>query len=137
MNRKYLEEIIPKREIFGYYDETDNRYKRWDEQVEKYGFCEIETWDLDRAFAQIIYERLMMYLECADGKVDLSRRTIEVLDTELTLKDAIEFTIWECKKAIKATTSAIKTTDSERYIYIEAMDIVWQMMSKMHKHLWW
>ena len=127
-NRKYLEEIIPREEVFGYYDHNDKRWKRWDKQIENYGFCDIETWDLDKAFAQIIYERLMMYLECADNVVDLSQPTIEVLDAELTLKDAIEFTIWECKKAIKAIDPSI---------YIEAMDIVWQMMSKMHRHLWW
>lgn len=127
-NRKYLEDIIPKDEIFGRYDETCSRHKRWDEQVEKYGFCDIETWDLDRAFAQIIYERLMMYLECASNAVDLSQPTIEVLGAELTLKDAIEFTIWECKKAIKS---------SNQGVYNSAMHIVWQMMGKMHEHLWW
>lgn len=128
LNRKYLEEIIPRTEIFGYYDDTDDRHRRWDNQIKEYGFCDIETWDLDKAFAQIIYERLMMYLECADDVVDLRQHTIEVLGAELTLKDAIEFTIWECKKAIKATNPDV---------YIKAMDIVWQMMSKMHGHLWW
>lgn len=128
MNRKYLEDIILKDEIFGYYDETCSRHKRWDEQVEKYGFCDIETWNLDKAFAQIVYERLMMYLECASNAVDLSQPTIEVLGAELTLKDAIEFTIWECRKAIKT---------SDWIEYADAMDIVWQMMSKMHKYLWW
>ena len=128
MNRKYLEEIIPRKEIFGYYDHNDERREHWDKQIEEYGFSEVETWDLDKAFAQIIYERLMMYLEYADNVVDLSQSTIQVLNAELTLKDAIEFTIWECKKAIK-------TTDPD--IYTKAMDIVWQMMSKMHRHLWW
>ena len=128
MNRKYLEDIIPKEDIFGNYDKTCERHEHWDRQIEKYGFCDIETWNLDKAFAQIIYERLMMYLERASNVVDLSQPTIEVLNTELTLKDAIEFTIWECKKAIK-------TVDPD--IYTDAMDIVWQMMSKMHKHLWW
>lgn len=128
VNRKYLEEIIRRTEIFGYYDDTDDRHERWDNQIKEYGFCDIETWDLDKAFAQIIYERLMMYLECASDVVDLSQPTIEVLNAELTLKDAIEFTIWECKKAIKATNPDV---------YTKAMDIVWQMMSKMHRYLWW
>ena len=128
MNRKYLEEIIHRTEIFGYYDDTDDRHGRWDNQIKEYGFCDIETWDLDKAFAQIIYERLMMYLECASDVVDLSQPTIEVLNVELTLKDAIEFTIWECKNAIKAT---------DPDAYTKTMDIVWQMMSKMHRYLWW
>lgn len=128
MSRKYLEEIIPKEEIFGYHDETDKRHERWLKQEEEYGFNDIETWDLDSAFAQIIYERLSMYLEYADKVVDLSFHTLEILGAELTLKDAIEFTIWECKKAIKAT---------DPDVYTKAMDIVWQMMSKMHGYLWW
>ena len=127
-NRKYLERIVPREEILGYYDSSDKRKDCWDEQVEKYGFCEIETWDLDKAFAQIIYERLMMYLECASNIFDLSQPTIEILGAELTLKDAIEFTIWECEKAIKTTNPDI---------YTKAMDIVWKMMGKMHRHLWW
>ena len=128
MSRKYLEEIIPKEEIFGYHDETDKRHERWLKQEEEYGFNDIETWYLDSAFAQIIYERLSMYLEYADKVVDLSFHTLEILGAELTLKDAIEFTIWECKKAIKAT---------DPDVYTKAMDIVWQMMSKMHGYLWW
>ena len=128
MSRKYLEEIISKEEIFGHHDETDERHERWLKQEEEYGFNDIETWDLDSAFAQIIYERLSMYLEYADKVVDLSFHTLEILGAKLTLKDAIEFTIWECKKAIKAT---------DPDVYTKAMDIVWQMMSKMHRYLWW
>lgn len=128
VNRKYLEEIIPRKEIFGYYDHSDERWERWDKQIEEYGFCDIETWDLDKAFAQIIYERLSMYLEYADNVVDLSEPKYEVYGVEMTLRDVIEFILWECKKAIRTVNPDT---------YTEAMDIVWKMMSKIHKHLWW
>ena len=101
MSRKYLEDIIPKEEIFGYHDETDERHERWCEQEEVYGFNDIETWDLDSTFAQLLYERLMMYKEIGGMVVDLSYHTIDIFDTTLTLSECIDLMIEKCKMAIK------------------------------------
>lgn len=128
MGRKYLEDIIPKEEIFGYHDESDERHARWCEQEKIYGFCDIETWDLDSTFAQLIYERLMMYKEIGGMVVDLSYHTIDIFDTTLTLSECIDLMIEKCKMAIKEVDS---------FEYVEHMDTVWKVMKEVHKLLWW
>lgn len=130
MNREYLEDIILKEEIFGYHDEKENRHERWCSQEERFGFCDIETWDLDKAFAQIIYERLMMYLQYAGHTIDLTYHKFEIdfLNTTLTLKEVIDLMIVKTKQAIT-------TVDSDEYR--DDMDVVWRLMVIVHKHLWW
>ena len=128
MSRKYLEDIIPKEEIFGYHDETDERHERWCEQEKIYGFCDIETWDLDSTFAQLLYERLMMYKEIGGQVVDLSYDKIDIFDTTLTLSECIDLMIEKCKMAIKG--------DAPPNV-IDPMDTVWKIMKEVHGLLWW
>lgn len=128
MSRKYLEDIIPKEEIFGYHDQLDARHEHWCEQEKTYGFCDIETWDLDTTFAQLFYERLMMYKEIAGEVLDLSYHKIDVLNTTLTLSECIDLMIEKCKMAIK---------ESDPSKYIKHMDTVWTIMKEVHGLLWW
>ena len=128
MSRKYLEDIIPKEEIFGYHDQIEKRHAHWCEQEKIYGFCDIETWDLDTTFAQLLYERLMMYKEIAGEVVDLSYHKIDVLNTTLTLSECIDLMIEKCKMAIK---------ESNPSKYIKHMDTVWTIMKEVHGLLWW
>ena len=128
MSRKYLEDIIPKEEIFGYHNETDERHERWCKQEEMYGFCDIETWNLDSAFAQLIYERLMMYKEIGGMVVDLSYHTIDIFDTTLTLNECIDLMIEKCKMAIK---------EDDAFECTKHMDTVWTIMREVHGLLWW
>lgn len=128
MSRKYLEDIIPKEEIFGYHDQIEQRHAHWCEQEEIYGFCDIETWDLEKAFAQLLYERLMMYKEIAGEVVDLSYHKVDVLNTTLTLSECIDLMIEKCKMAIK---------EDDPPKYIKHMDTVWTIMKEVHGLLWW
>ena len=130
MGRKYLEDIVPKEKIFGYHDETDERHERWCEQEKTYGFCDIETWDLDSTFAQLLYERLMMYKEIGGKVVDLSYHKIDIFDTTLTLSECIDLMIEKCKMAIKEAS-----VDSEECA--KHMDTVWKIMKEVHGLLWW
>lgn len=128
MSRKYLEDIIPKEKIFGYHDKSDERHERWCEQEKVYGFCDIETWDLDSTFAQLLYERLMMYKEIGGLVVDLSYHKIDIFDTTLTLSECIDLMIEKCKMAIKEVDS---------FEYTKHMDTVWTIMKEVHGLLWW
>lgn len=129
-NREYLEEIIPREKIFGWHDDSDDRHERWCKQEERFGFSDIETWDLDKTFAQIIHERMRMYLECADEVVSLNEPSFEIdfLDTTLTLKEVIELVIVKTKQAIKT---------EDPYKYCADMDVVWKLMAMIHGYLWW
>lgn len=129
MNRKYLEDIIPKEKIFGYHNSDDHRHKRWCKQEKKYGFCDIETWDLDAAFAQIIYERLMMYKEIGGEVVDLTYHTHTYLGEEKTTLELIDMMIEKCKVAIKESSVSID--------HVDIMDEVYTILKICHKSLWW
>ena len=111
-----------------YHDETDERHERWCEQEKAYGFNDIETWDLDSTFAQLLYERLMMYKEIGGQVVDLSYHKIDIFDTTLTLSECIDLMIEKCKMAIKEVDS---------FEYTKHMDTVWTIMKEVHGLLWW
>ena len=128
MSRKYLEDIIPKEEIFGYHNEKECRHTRWLKQEEIYGFNEIETWCLDVAFAQLIYERLMMYKEIGGSIVDLNWRTFKMDDKEYTELELIDMMLEHCKHVIQ---------DDELGGQLNHMNEVWKIMGVVHSALWW
>ena len=128
MSRKYLEDIIPKEEIFGYHNEKECRHTRWLKQEEIYGFNEIETWCLDATFAQLIYERLMMYKEIGGSIVDLNWRTFKMDDKEYTELELIDMMLEHCKHVIQ---------DDELGGQLNHMNEVWKIMGVVHSALWW
>ena len=128
MSRKYLEDIIPKEEIFGYHDESDERHAYWCEQEKIYGFCDMETWDLDVAFAQLIYERLMMYKEIGGKVIDLTFYKFEYNGKQYTELELIDIMIEDCKLAMKY---GIKIEHSD------IMEEVYEILKLCHKTLWW
>ena len=128
MSRKYLEDIMPKEEIFGYHSEMEGRHTRWLKQEEIYGFNDIETWCLDVAFAQLIYERLMMYKEVGGSIVDLNYHTFKMDDKEYTELELIDMMLEHCKYVIQ-------NDDLEEQL--NHMDEVWKIMGVIHSALWW
>lgn len=128
MGRKYLEDIMPKEKIFGYHDEMEGRHTRWLKQEEIYGFNDIETWCLDVAFAQLIYERLMMYKEVGGSIVDLNYHTFKMDDKEYTELELIDMMLEHCKYVIQ-------NDDLEEQL--KHMDEVWKIMGVVHSALWW
>lgn len=128
MGRKYLEDIIPKEEIFGYHNEKECRHTRWLKQEEVYGFNEIETWCLNVAFAQLIYERLMMYKEVGGSIVDLNCRIFKMDDKEYTELELIDIMLEHCKHVIQ---------NDELGGQLNHMNEVWKIMGVVHNALWW
>lgn len=128
MHRKYLEDIMPKEEILGYHDASDKLHECWCKQEEEYGFNDIETWDLDVAFAQLIYERLMMYKEIGGKVVDLTFYKFEYNEKQYTELELIDIMIEDCKLAMK---SRIKIEHSD------IMEEVYEILKLCHKTLWW
>ena len=128
MSRKYLEDIIPKEEILGYHRETECRHARWLKQEEIYGFNDIETWCLDVAFAQLIYERLMMYKEVGGSIVDLNYHTFKMDDKKYTELELIDMMLEHCKHVIQ---------NDELGGQLNHMNEVWKIMGVVHSALWW
>jgi len=89
--RKYLDDInydykcIP----------NDKRQKLLQEQQEKYGFDERETWDINQAFITFVYERLMMYNEVNNVNCEFCK--VDVNGKEYTLQECIDKMLELCK----------------------------------------
>ena len=98
MGRKYLEDIGVKDTVYNTpTNKSDKRNPIWAEEREIYGFDERETWNLDHTFYCWLYERLKMYLEKADGVIDLDFHKFEYEGEELTQRQCIERMIEGCK----------------------------------------
>jgi hypothetical protein len=70
MQQKYYEKQIDIGSPEQYYwnrIEDDPRQPKWQEQQNKYGFDERETWSLDFTFIAWVYPRLKMYREINAG----------------------------------------------------------------------
>ena len=120
---------MPKEDIFGYHDELDSRHERWCKQEEVYGFCDKETWDLDVAFAQCIYERLMMYKEVANEAIDLTFHKFEYNGKKYTQLELINILIEDCKMVIIGSDIDIE--------YMKIMEEVYDILKLCHHTLWW
>ena len=75
MGHKYLENI-------GYdlwfKTDDDKRQSQWQETQSIYGFDERETWSLDATMLALLYERVKMYKEIVENKVDLNFHSIDI-----------------------------------------------------------
>lgn len=128
MSRKYLEDIAPKIKPQGYHDNSDYRHQRWLEQEKIYGFNDKETWDLDKTFAELIYERLTMYKKIGGEVVNLTCHEFDIDGVTLTLEECIEIILTNCEMAIRSDNPDT---------YTEHMDKVWGFMKEIHWCLWW
>ena len=106
IRNKYLEDLGLEIEDYGtnFCNNSDNRWNTWEEQREKYGFDERETWCLEQQFYEWLYSRLSMYLEV--NCVDLDFHKFEYIPTgeskpkTVTQGEAIEIVRAEAKRMI-------------------------------------
>ena len=94
MARKYLDDIGVTKDCY-MFKTDDPRQPRWDEEKEKYGFDERETWALDFAFYCWLYERLKMYLDV--NIVDLTYHKFEYEGETLTQEECINRMLKGCE----------------------------------------
>ena len=90
---KYLEDLGLEPYQYGVNWTLDDKRKdlrRWDRQRRKYGFDERETREMDVAYAEWLYSRLMMYRKRASKAVDLTYYSIEFDGKEYTQIEAID-----------------------------------------------
>lgn len=99
---KYLDEIISPTEIVQNICLPDKRENEWEEQRAEYGFDERETWCMDVAFFQWLYERLRMYKEIGGEVVNLDFHKFDVNGNEMTqlqiIDRMLELLPWQIKK---------------------------------------
>lgn len=130
MNRKYLDDINclerPDTLLPG-----DKREEKWKKQREEYGFDVREVWNLDYTFYIWLYERLLMYIETADGIIDLDYHKIDFKGKEYTQRQLIQFMIDGCKNRI--TKNDFQLTKEEES-QIEDIVNIWAIILPT---MWW
>lgn len=76
---KYLDELGVDIKSYGtnFMPDDDPRRKSWDKEIAEYGFSSVETWNMDRIFAEWLYSHMMMYKE--RNNVATDKEFVEVL----------------------------------------------------------
>lgn len=89
---KYLEDLGLKKEDYGlnWLSKDDDRLKDFNDEKEMYGFCSAETWNMGRIFCEWLYSHCKMYLEKAEGIVDMEFHCIEIDGEEVTQLQCIQ-----------------------------------------------
>ena len=131
MARKYLND-------FGIDDDfmksrlgEDDRWARWNQEIEEYGFPEYETWCLDFYFYIWLYERLKMYLEV--NCVDLNYHKFTYKNKEYTQGELIDKMIYGCELALSEELKYHKLTEDEE----NAVDDVRWIWATVMPAMWW
>lgn len=128
MAHKYLDDI-------GYNlwfkTDDDKRQPQWQEIQSIYGFDERETWSLDATMIALLYERLKMYKEISENKVDLDFHSINIeYNNESKTMSQLEWidmllTLTETYLTDHNDTSQDKTKE------------IWIIWSELSPYMWW
>lgn len=106
-----------------------------EEEVKLYGFNQKDVWFLIKNFKEYLYKRLKMYDEVTDNVIDKSAKfhNIEYNDEILTLQEYID-------KILEGLELDINCSDLEKSSnkeIQEKIDIVFNLLPRGIKHLWW
>ena len=128
MAHKYLDDI-------GYNlwfkTDDDKRQPQWQEIQSIYGFDERETWSLDATMIALLYERVKMYKEISENKVDLDFHSINIeYNNESKTMSQLEWidmllTLTETYLTDHNDTSQDKTKE------------IWIIWSELSPYMWW
>ena len=127
---KYLEDLGLKKEDYGvnWLSKDDDRLKDFNDEKEMYGFCSAETWNMGRIFCEWLYSHCKMYLEKAEGTVDMEFHFIEIDDEELTQLQCIQ-------RILKLTSEALTDSDGEAFtMQLREAILIW---AEVFPLMWW
>ena len=129
MARKYLNDI-------GIDDDfmmlaNDERWQRWNKEIEEYGFAEYETWCLDFHFYCWLYERLKMYLEV--NCVDLNYHKFNYKGQEYTQAELIDKMLYGCELVLFEHLKYKELTKDEE----DAVNDVPWIWATVMPAMWW
>lgn len=89
MAHKYLDDIGYDEYPENYTDASDDRNIVWQEERRIYGFDNRDTWSLNNAYYCWMFEHLKMYIDQADGFIDLNYHKFDYNGNEYTQKELI------------------------------------------------
>jgi len=111
----------------------DERQRRWNAQQRRYGFDSRQTWSLDTAMVELLYERLQAYLPLADEYINLDFHKISFEGEELTQKEAIEKLIGYCRERLAPDVYS----ENKDYQGEKAAEKLWNLWAVLHPYMWW
>lgn len=128
MKRKYLDDLGVKNR----WDQiNDEREKRWKKQRKTYGFDDRETWNLDSAFYEWLYERLMMYKEIGGKIVNLDSGKFEYGGKIYSQAELID----EMLKRLEFNFSdKYNDWEEDQYKYVHEIEKMWAVVLPA---MWW
>lgn len=136
--RKYLNDIGSAGSTNGI-SPDDSRQQEWAEQRAIYGFDERDTWGLDTTMTELLYERVMYFVEFAP--IDLTRIEIEMktLDIEIDgntkrLDEWLTILTDTCEKYLKGDVGSAQFSTLK---LIEYQQQIWTIWAELSGYMWW
>lgn len=109
----------------------DERQRRWNAQQKRYGFDSRQTWSLDSAMVELLYERLQAYLILADQQINLEFHSVEFEGETLNQKEAIMKLLGYCREVL------VPSYDDEDFQEERAAKQLWNLWAVLHPYMWW
>ena len=125
---KYLEELGAEKLNWV----NDDRLPIWEEERRVYGFDERETWSLDFAFYEWLYERLMMFRDRAENIIDLDYSRFQYNGQEYTQRQLIDMMLKRLR--IVLTEENPYGERMEKWDYIHEIEKIWGVVLPA---MWW
>lgn len=126
-NRKYLRELYKNNNEDYLYD--DARYGM-DEEIEKYGFSMLETWNLDTSMVEVLYERLKRFLEQDMVNLEFHQEWEGELNG-LTQLEIINLLISLCEDYLLSDNFMSGRESQKKYKKI------WEVWTVLAPAMWW
>lgn len=111
------------------YRPSDNpkRVSEWEEEIKVYGFSEIDTWSLDNTMIELLFERLIMYMDYSIVSDEF--HVIEINGIKGTQRFWMGQILEKCIEYLEDEFDELS-----RY---EISEDIWFIWSKINGYVWW
>ena len=128
--RAYFDDFKEYKVTDKWVEDDDERHPQWDSQRAIYGFDSRQTWSLNTTMLELLYERLMMFVEKADQVVDLTFHNFEHRGETFTQLELIEKMIGLIKYALDDDGDSMDEG-------ADAISETWEIWALVHRSMWW
>lgn len=139
MSRKHLEDLPNHRTIEEQVEDDDERSPAWKKEREEFGFDSRQTWALDSAMLELLYERLIMYREKANEVINMTWRAYDVSSVpkvgkkEMNQLEIVDAMISYAKESLNGDPDSLEEEAELMY----CTKTVWELWAIIHHHMWW
>lgn len=125
--RAYLDGIDGYEPTTSWTKPEEDRQPRWAAQQARYGFDDRQTWSLNTAMVELLYERLQMYYTFASEHIDLDLHKFEFEGRELTQREAV----------LKLIQLGAIILEDEELEGPSPTNRFWSLWTIVHPVMWW